>query len=248
MNNSVINQLLSRRSVRHFSGEAVLDADLALILQAAQQAPTSVNGQQISLVVTRDKANIRKIAAIAGGQAQVASADVFITLVIDFYRTAEACRLAGESQEIEQSSEGLIVGAVDAGIVLQAIQTAAESLGYGSTAIGGIRRDPEAMIELLGLPSKTFPLLGTTLGVPDQAMPAQTKPRVPLTSFAHAERYDAQQVLAGVPVYDAELRRWWDAKNMLEMPSYVQSTAAYYKTNYFPDLDVVLKKQGLGRR
>ena len=50
--NKVIEQLQNRRSVRNFAGEKVKDEDLELILRTAQRAPSSVNGQQISLIVT----------------------------------------------------------------------------------------------------------------------------------------------------------------------------------------------------
>ena len=53
--NQIINQLQNRKSVRVFTGESVKDSDLLEIIKSAQQAPTSVNGEQISLVVTRDK-------------------------------------------------------------------------------------------------------------------------------------------------------------------------------------------------
>ncbi len=142
--NTIIEQQLNRRSVRDFSGEAVKAEDLTRILQAAQQAPTSINGQQISLVVTRDKDTIQKIAELAGGQPQVAGADVFVTVVVDYHRPASAMDAIDQSLVINQSAEGLMVGAVDAGIMLNAVQTAAESLGYGTTAIGGIRANPEA--------------------------------------------------------------------------------------------------------
>ena len=85
--NQVIEQMKNRRSVRGFSGESVKDEDLKEILVAAQQAPSSVNGEQISLVVIRDKDKIAKIAEIAGGQPQVAGADIFILVTIDFYRS-----------------------------------------------------------------------------------------------------------------------------------------------------------------
>lgn len=244
MSNPTLQQLLARRSIRNFSGEAVRDADLQQILHAAQQAPTSINAQHISLVVTRDKDTIRKIAEIAGGQPQVANAEVFITVVIDFYRTGEACRLAGTTQVIERSAEGIVAGAVDAGIMLNAIQVAAESLGYGTTPIGGIRRNPEAMIALLDLPAKTYPIVGTTIGVPDQAKLPQIKPRVPLDSFAFRESYDPAKVVEGIRTYDQTLRQWWDAQGMPQMPAYIQSTAGFYKTVYYPKIAATLQKQG----
>ncbi|GAM56434.1 hypothetical protein JCM19231_2580 [Vibrio ishigakensis] len=113
--------------MRNFTGESVKEQDLQLILKAAQQAPTSINAQQVSLVITRNKENIQKIAEIAGGQPQVASADVFITIVIDYHRTAVATELAGKEQVIHRSAEGIVVGAGDAGIMLNALQTAANS-------------------------------------------------------------------------------------------------------------------------
>ncbi|WP_305857826.1 nitroreductase family protein [Balneatrix alpica] len=244
MTHPVITQLLQRRSVRQFSGAAVAEADLQLILQAAQQAPTSINGQQVSLIVTRDKARIARIAELAGGQPQVAGADVFITLVMDFNRTAIATELAGATQVIEQSAEGLMAGAVDVGIMLNAIQTAANALGYGSTAIGGIRANPAAMIDLLQLPSKTFPLAGLTLGVPDPSQPGVVKPRVPLASFAMNEHYNQQAVRQGVEQYDQQLRQFWDSIGLREMPSYAQSTASYYQRIYFPTVAENLQQQG----
>lgn len=59
--NKVIEQLQNRRSVRNFTGEKVKDEDLELILRTAQRAPSSVNGQQISLIVTRDKEKLKKL-------------------------------------------------------------------------------------------------------------------------------------------------------------------------------------------
>lgn len=58
--NKVIEQLQNRRSVRNFTGEKVKDEDLELILRTAQRSPSSVNGQQISLIVTRDKEKLKK--------------------------------------------------------------------------------------------------------------------------------------------------------------------------------------------
>ena len=51
-------------------------------------------------------------------------------------------------------ADGILVGAVDAGIMLNAIQTAAGALGYGTTAIGAVRSNPEKFIEMLNLPVK----------------------------------------------------------------------------------------------
>ncbi|WP_028302466.1 nitroreductase family protein [Oceanospirillum beijerinckii] len=242
--NVTIRQLLERHSIRQFTGEAVKHEDFEQILRAGQQAPTSINGQQISLVVSHNRETIAKIAEIAGGQPQVATADLFITVVIDFNRTALACEMAEKQQVIEQSAEGIIAGAIDAGIILNALQTAANALGYGSTAIGGIRNNPQAMIELLNLPKKTFPVNGLTLGVPDKNKRPEIKPRVPLASFAMCERYDSDVVRQGVCEYNKTLRQWWDQQDMTQQPSYCESVASFYDHIYFSDIANSFEQQG----
>lgn len=242
--NQIIEQMMTRCSIREFTGQPVKEEDLKLILTAAQQAPTSINAQQISLIVTRDKQVIKRIAEIAGGQPQVANADLFITLVIDFNRTQIAANLSGAQHVIQRSAEGIVVGALDAGIMLNAIQTAANSLGYGSTAIGGIRNDPQAMIELLDLPQNTYPVNGLTLGVPDASKLPLIKPRVPLDSFAMDERYNSNAVQAGVSKYDSTLRQWWDEQGLKEMRSYNEEIAAFYSQVYFPTVAETFKRQG----
>ncbi|GAL27607.1 oxygen-insensitive NADPH nitroreductase [Vibrio variabilis] len=242
--NQTLEQLLNRRSIRNFTGESVKEDDLTLILKAAQQAPTSINGQQISLVVTRDKAKIKKIAEIAGGQPQVATADVFVTVVIDYNRADAAMKHAGQEMVISKSAEGIVVGSVDAGIAVNALQTAAESLGYGTTVIGGIRANPNAMIELLELPENTYPALGSTIGVIDTKIASAVKPRVPIESYAMYEKYDTQKVASGVLQYDTELRSWWDSIGLSDMPSYTAQTAQFYSNIYFPEVAKTLLSQG----
>ncbi|PFG18165.1 FMN reductase [NAD(P)H] [Propionicimonas paludicola] len=243
MTNPVLEQLTERRSVRAFTGETVKEADLAEIIKATQQAPTSINGQQITLVVVRDKERIARIAELAG-QPGIAAADAFVAFVADFNRTAEAAKLAGTEQVVERSAEGILVGAVDAGIALATFQAAAAALGYGTTPIGGIRRNPAEIIALLELPPRTFPIVGSTLGVPDRARLNKVKPRVPVESFAMAERYDAEKVAEGVASYDQVLRAWWDGQGLTQMGGYAQETAGVYSRIYYPEVAATLRAQG----
>ena len=243
--NQVINQLSSRKSIRQFTGGSVSNEDLELIIKTAQRCPTSINGQQISLVYTRDKEKIKQIAQLCGGQEQVATADVFITIVVDFNRTIFAVEQAGEKHLIDQSAEGVLVGAVDAGIMLNAIQIAAESLGYGTTAIGAVRNEPAAMIELLNLPAKTFPIVGTTIGVSTkEAKEAPLKPRIPLDSFAFEDTYNDKKVKEGVLQYEKDMKDYRIKHNMNYLQSYCEQTAHYYKNIYFRKIAENYTKQG----
>ena len=244
MDNPIIEQLLSRRSVRQFTGEAVRDEDLHMIFAAAQQSPSSYNAQVTSLVVTRDKANLAKIAAIAGGQPQIAQADLFITFVMDYRRTEFACRRIGQSQITQRSVEAILAAAIDAGIMLTSLQTAANALGYGCTAIGGIRNDPQAMIDLLHLPHLTFPLLGLIIGVPDPQKTPKIKPRLQATSVIMSEHYGDAAMQAGLDGFDTTMRQWWDAQGLSQMPNYSQEIAQYFSQTDQGKILQILKNQG----
>jgi len=244
MNNQVIEQQLNRRSVRDFTGESVKDEDLSLILKAAQQAPNAFNAQFVSLIVTREKDKIQKIAKLAGDQPQVAGADVFITVVVDFKRGALVADMVNKESQLESSAEGIIGGALDAGIMLSALESAINSLGYGSTIIGGIRNDPEGMVSLLELPTKTFPIAGITIGVPDESKASLVRPRLPLESFAMAEKYDVNVVKEGIVQHDKASREWWDKQNLNQMPAYIESVGNFSSQVFYKQIASSFSKQG----
>ncbi len=243
--NIIIDQLLNRKSIRNFTGQSVKDEDLELIFKAAQRCPTSINGQQISLVYTKDKEKIKKIAELCRGQKQVETADVFVTFVIDFNRTSYAIESLGKEQVIEKSAEGIIVGAIDAGIMLSSLQTAAESLGYGTTAIGAVRCEPEGFIKILNLPPKTYPIVGSTIGVATQeAKEAPLKPRIPLESFVFEDEYNNTKVEQGIKEYEDKLKKFREENNMDYLTSYKESIASFYENYYMPQVKQSFEKQG----
>lgn len=227
--NDIIKQLSNRKSIRDFTGESVKKEDLKTIFETALRAPTSINGQQISLIYTTDKEKIKELAILCGGQKQVEVADVFVTFVIDFNRTKYAIESIGKEQFVDKSAEAIVIGSVDAGIMLSSLQSAAESLGYGTTAIGGIRNNPFKVIELLGLPKNTYPVVGTTIGVSSvNAKNAPLKPRIPLKSFVFEETYNEQEVFKGVDEYEQSLKAFRDEHKMNYLTSYKEQLASYY--------------------
>ena len=244
MSNPIIKQMQNRRSVRQFTGEPVSDADLETIFKTAQRAPNSINGQQISLIYTRDKARIAKIAELCNGQEQVRTAEVFVAIVIDFNRTAIAAEIGGKTQVIERTAEGIMVGAIDAGIMLSSLQTAAESFGYGTTSIGAVRQNAEAMTELMGLPPKTFVAVGCTIGVPTQAAKdAPLKPRIPIDSFVMQDVYDGAKVEEGVVRYEAEFTGFRKQQGA-DLAGYAEKVAGLYSRVYYRATAKAMQAQG----
>lgn len=243
--NEIIKQLSNRHSIREFTGESVSDEDLNLILKTAQRCPTSVNGQQISIVYTRDKEKLKKISELCANQEHIKNCDVFFMFVIDYNRISHALDSIGQEQMIQKSAEGIIVGSVDAGIMLSSLQTAAESLGYATTAIGAVRLSPDEFIKLLDLPKNTYPLVGSTLGVPTQsAKNAPLKPRIPLESFAFEDKYNDEKAKKGIFEYEKMLKDFRQANGMDYKTSYNLDMARFYTKSYTRDVQKSFEKQG----
>lgn len=242
--NDITQLLKTHRSDRSYLDKPVSDSILDDIIEAAWRAPTSVNSQQVSVVVVRDLATRAKIAELAGGQPWIAKAPVFITFVLDMYKSQQGMAAEGKTQIAHESLESLISGATDVGIALGAVMTAARSHGLGVVPIGGIRRDPQAMIELLNLPELTFPVAGVVLGYIDQ--PAAQKPRMSLAGFRHEERYDSALLPEVIKAYNEVLVAHWNTTGRTDGDNWGNSTASYYQNIYFPNVQPAILKQGFG--
>ncbi|WP_293765108.1 NADPH-dependent oxidoreductase [uncultured Aquitalea sp.] len=242
--NPTLDLMQQHRSSRSYLDKPVPADVLNAVLDAAWRGPTSINGQQVSLVVVQDPTRRAEIARIAGGQPWIAQAPVFVTVVVDFHKTAVGARLAGEEQVIHDSVEGFAVGAVDAGIALGNLMTAARAAGLGVVPIGGIRRDPQAMINLLALPPLTFPIAGVALGYVDQD--SSVKPRLPRDSFVHAEAYQTAGLEERIQQYDQQLAAYWQDIGRAEGQPWSANVAQFYRSVYFPQVAPVAREQGFG--
>ncbi|KAA8999290.1 NADPH-dependent oxidoreductase [Affinibrenneria salicis] len=240
--NKIIELFTSHRSERSYLDKPISDDVLSAIIDAAHLTPTSVNSQQVSLVVVRDAEKRARIAELAGGQSWIAKAPVFITLVLDMYKTAVGIKLSGSEQHAHESVESVVSGCTDVGIALGTLIAAARSFGLGIVPIGGIRRNPQAMIELLQLPELTFPVVGLTLGYVDR--PAQQKPRLPLVTFRHDEVYRPQALPAAIEQYNQTLSKYWRQIGRQDGGEWGSNTASYYQNVYFPDVLPALLQQG----
>lgn len=242
--NSLIDIFTSHKSERSFTEQPVDDAVLDRIISTAYRAPTSVNSQQVSVVVTRDAAKRAQISQIAGGQPWIAKAPVFLTFVLDMHKSRVAMEAIGREQVAQQSIESVVSGATDVGIALGSVMAAARAEGLGIVPIGGIRRDPEAMIDLLALPEYTFPVAGVVIGHVDE--PAHQKPRLPLATFRHEEQYRSEGLAEQIAAYNQQMVQHWQNIGRGDGESWSDSVSGYYQHIYFPHVLGALKKQGFG--
>lgn len=199
MTNPVIETLLSHRTVRLFdSNKAVPQEMLDAIIKATQQAPTSISGQQYSVIVIREKEKRQFIMEFAKGrggfQQHIVDAPVFLLFVIDFYKGSLINKKENIPLKITDSIEAIIAGSVDVGIALGTAVAAAESFGLGTVCIGAIRNnDLTALIREFRLPEYTFPLVGLCIGYPtEEGKKIKIHPRLPLNTFAHQEYYNTE--------------------------------------------------------
>jgi len=241
--NETLCLLNSHRSDRAFSDEPVSDEALDAIVEAARRAPTSSNAHHVSLVVVRDAPKRARIAELAGGQPWIAKAPVFIAVILDFYKTGVAVEATGEKLEVHETVEGLLAGVTDVGIALATLISAARSLGLGIVPIGGIRRSSQAMLNLLELPTRSFPVVGISIGHIVKA--ALQKPRMPMKAFRHDEHYHTEVLQDAIASYDATLLDYWKGIGRTDGKSWSKNTAEAYKQMCFRDVKPVIAKQGL---
>ncbi|MFA6119838.1 MAG: NADPH-dependent oxidoreductase [Sideroxydans sp.] len=240
--NETIKLQHTHRSIRSYKADPISDEMLQAIIEAGHRAPSSMNAQEISTIVIRDTERKAKVAELAGNQAWIAQAPVFIVLVADFNKTDIGVRKAGHTQVIHESMEGLIVASVDAGIALGNMMVAARSLGLGIVPIGGVRRNPQGIIDALGLPTLTFPLVGLCIG--HIAKDAPVKPRLDIATFRHDERYDASGYAAAIDAYDATMMSHWQLLGHNDGLPW-SANLAPLKSVYYSQVKPVAAMQGL---
>lgn len=240
--NETINIIKDHRSIRNFLDKEVPDFELDEILRAAQAMPNSINAQQSSVIVIKDKETKAKIAQLAGGQKWVEEAPVFLLFVLDFYKTSLAAEKNGLTQIINESVEGTMAGTFDAGLSMGAAIIAAESLGLGIVPIGGVRKNPVEIIELLNLPPYTYPAVGLAIGYPKDK--SHKKPRLPISTFRHNEIYRTEGMKEAIDQYDIEMEEYLKEVGREQEGNWSKYTSSIYQNVYYPDVFKTMKNQG----
>jgi FMN reductase [NAD(P)H] len=239
--NETIRLLQAHHSSRSYKADAIPEEILDAVIESARRAPTSTNSHEISLVVVRSEKSRARIAEIAGGQPWIAQAPVFIAVIADFYKTGLGVKKAGGVQVFQRSLEGILAAVSDAGIAMATLMTAARAFGLGVVPIGGIRRDPQAMIDLLRLPPNTFPVDGIVLGYVAEESPQ--KPRMAIESFRHEETYHPEGLEPAIDAYDRILQDYWQKIGRADGLSWSANMAQHYST-FSRLIKAVAQKQG----
>ncbi|HOF19530.1 MAG TPA: nitroreductase family protein [Phycisphaerae bacterium] len=164
----VFEAIHRRRSVRNFTGDPVVAADLEKIVAAGIEAPSGCNMQLRQYVIVDDPAVMDKLRPLSGA---IDGAPAAIVLLVDPQPT--------------RYGEFWIQ---DASAAMENMLLAAEALGYGACWVeGALRRCEETLRELLGVPANLRVWSLMSVG-----RAAKTPPRPAKSEFAqvvHRNRF-----------------------------------------------------------
>lgn len=152
-----IEAILTRRSVRKFTNQPVLEEDLTLLLRAGMQAPSAGNAQPWHYIVVTDRPTLDAIPAFHPFARMTTEAPLAILVCAD------------ESLEKYSSRWPL-----DCAAAVENMLLAAHARGLGAVWVG-VYPEPQRMNsfrKLLGLPEHVLPVALVVAGYPAEKPPA----------------------------------------------------------------------------
>lgn len=157
MNNEVINNIKTRRSIRKFKDERITKEELNIILESGTYAPSAMNQQSSLMVVVNDENIYNELCLL--------TEKYFPTRKPYFYGSKDIIIVFGDSNckcPIEDGS-----------LLLQNLFLSANSLGIGSCWINYLREllkteEGIKLQEKMNVPSNYFVVGTCILGYPDE--------------------------------------------------------------------------------
>ena len=237
---TAVETIKSHRAFRHFKSDRPLAAEeTQTIIDCARQAPSWMNGQHYTIINITSPELRARIAALQSANPQIASCSTFLIFIADLHRAKLCSEAYSGTFAAAGHSDSLITAVTDASLAAQNAVVAAESLGYGTCFIGGIRFIADDIIGLLQLPEHTFPLFGLCIGVPDIEM--RVKPRLPENTVYAENRYPDDAILSdGLKQYEQTMTEFGEVRETLP---YREKFARYYSSAE-PKNEPLIYRQG----
>ena len=182
-----MKNLLTRRSIRKYSDQAVSDELLNRLMNEAARTQTMGNLQLYSVVVTRSEEMKAKLAPAHFNQPMVTEAPVVLTICADFNRTSSWARCR-KAEPGYNNFLSFMNAAIDALLFTQTLCNLMDEEELGYCYLGTTVYQPQQIIDLLHLPQLVMPVATLTVGWPAEQPPLSD--RLPLESFVHQERYN----------------------------------------------------------
>ena len=189
--NETLELLMARKSVRVYEKEAMPEADVQAIFNAAVQAPTAGNMTLWTAIRITDEEKKRRLSVTCDNQPFIATAPLVLVFCADYKRWFDLFGTLDLGEPLRMPGEGdMMLAMADTFIAAHASVVAADALGYGSCYIGDIIEHCEEQREILGLPAYVKPVCMVVYGKPTQQQKERKKPeRFAVSDVVHENTY-----------------------------------------------------------
>ena len=199
-----IELLRNRRTIRKYSEQPVSDEMLRELLEVAFRAPTTGGMQLYSVIVTRNHEMKQKLSPLHFNQPTVVSAPVVLTFCADYNRFVKWCEASNATPDYDNFAS-FTTAMIDALLVAQQFNTAAEAVGLGCCYLGTTTYNAPQIADVLQLPRRVVPVTTLTVGFPVD-VPQQVE-RLPIDAIIHEELYNDYSV--------EDIHRYYEEKELL---------------------------------
>ena len=235
-------------TIRKFKEKNIANALIESIIFSGTKASTTGNMQLYSIVVSKEKSQIEKLAPLHFNQPVAKNAPVLLTFIADFNRFTKWCEINNAKAGYDNFLS-FYTASIDALLVAQNVCIAAENNGLGICYLGTTTYNAQEIIELLELPKLTFPVTTVAIGYPDES-PALTD-RIPLKGIIHSEKYTdySNEVINDLYAEKEALEssKKFVAENSLKSLAQVFTDVRYKKADnefFSAKMKETIKKQG----
>lgn len=151
---TVINNIMTRTSIRQYTNEPVSKQDVETLLRAGMAAPTAVNAQPWHFVAITDKAKLKELAATNRRGSMIEQAALAIVVCGNMDKAMQGKGQAYWIQDCSAATENILL--------------AAHGLGLGAVWTGLYPMDDRiaAVSQVLHLPQTIIPLCTIVIGHP----------------------------------------------------------------------------------
>jgi len=192
-------RIAAHRVHRRFQPRAVEPALLRLLCACALSAPSKSDLQQADILVVRDQAKQRAIAALIADMPWIADAPAFLVFLANGRRLPRIAELR-EKPFPNDHLDLFFNAAVDGALVLATFLRAAAAVGLGCCPISAIRDHARTISDMLELPERVVPIAGLCVGWPAER--GHLTPRLGLESTLHEDRYRTDDLARAIDDYD----------------------------------------------
>ena len=160
---TVINNIMTRTSIRQYTNEPVSQQDVETLLRAGMAAPTAVNAQPWHFIAITDKAKLKELAATNRRGSMIEQAALAIVVCGNMDKAMKGKGQAYWIQDCSAATENILL--------------AAHGLGLGAVWTGLYPMDDRvtAVSQVLHLPQTIIPLCTIVIGHPAESPEPKNK-------------------------------------------------------------------------